>query len=64
MALEDQGEHAGLTSSIGGTFQMLLGGAITALAGGILSDQPAPLAGLIAAAAAVTLALAWVAKRA
>ncbi len=63
MALEDQGEHAGLASSIGGTFQMLLGGGITALAGGILSDQPAPLAGLIALAASVTLLLAWVAKR-
>ncbi len=63
MALEDQGIHAGLASSIGGTFQMLLGGGITALAGGILTDQPAPLAGLIALAAAVTLALSWVAKR-
>ena len=63
MALEDQGEHAGLASSIGGTFQMLLGGGMTALAGGILSDQPAPLAGLVAAAASVTLALSWVAKR-
>lgn len=64
MALEDQGEHAGLASSLGGTFQMLLGGGLVALAGPILSDQPAPLAGLILACALVTLALAWAARRA
>jgi DHA1 family bicyclomycin/chloramphenicol resistance-like MFS transporter len=63
MALEDQGAHAGLASSLGGTFQMLLGGGIVALAGPILSNQPAPLAGMIAACAAVTLALSWFAKR-
>lgn len=62
MALEDQGEYAGLASSIGGTFQMLLGGALVALAGPLLSDQPSPLAGLIAASAFVTLLLSWAAR--
>lgn len=64
MTLENQGKHAGVPRSNGGRFQMLLCRAITTLAGGILSDQPAPLAGLIAAAATVTFDLAWAAKRA
>ena len=62
MALEDQGVHAGLASSIGGTFQMLLGGVLVALAGPILTDQPGPLAGMIAASALITLLLAWAAR--
>ncbi len=55
MALEDQGEIAGLASSIGGTFQMVVGGAVVALAGPILNSNPVPMTGMIALCAAITL---------
>lgn len=58
MALEDQGANAGLASSIGGTFQMIAGGLIVALAGPILSGDPAPMMGVISLCALATLALA------
>ena len=57
MALEDQGDHAGLASSLGGTFQMIAGGAVVAFAGPILNADPAPMTGMIAACAVVTFIL-------
>ncbi len=57
MALEDQGAHAGLASSLGGTFQMIAGGIVVALAGPILNADPAPMTGMIAACAGVTFIL-------
>ncbi len=63
MALEDQGAHAGLASSLGGTFQMLFGGVLVALAGPLLNGSPVPLTGLIAVSALVTLLLAMLARR-
>lgn len=57
MALEDQGDHAGLASSLGGTFQMVAGGAVVTLAGPILNADPAPMLGMIAGCALVTFLL-------
>jgi DHA1 family bicyclomycin/chloramphenicol resistance-like MFS transporter len=61
MALEDHGTIAGLASSLGGTFQMIAGGAIVAIVGPWLDGTPAPMIGLIAACAWIAFALAWAA---
>lgn len=48
LALDDQGEIAGLASSLGGTLQMLTGGAMAAAAGPFLDGTPTPMLGAIA----------------
>ncbi len=48
MALDDQAEIAGLASSLGGTLQMLTGGAMAAAAGPFLDGTPVPMLGAIA----------------
>ncbi len=54
MALDDQGEKAGLASSLGGTLQMLTGGLMVVVLGPILGADPLPMIGGIAFAAVVT----------
>ena len=57
MALDDHGDIAGLASSLGGTIQMLTGGAVVALMGPILSARPTPMIGVIAGCAVAALIL-------
>ena len=57
MALDDHGDIAGLASSLGGTIQMLTGGALVALLGPILSSSPTPMIGAIAGCAVAALIL-------
>ncbi len=63
MALDDHGEIAGLASSLGGTFQMIFGGALVALVGPWLDGSPAPMVGMIALCAWAGLALAFAAPK-
>ncbi len=61
MALEDQGEIAGLASSLGGTVQMVVGGALVALLGPWLDGTALPMVALVAVCAWAALALAFLA---
>ncbi len=61
MALDPHGDIAGLASSLGGTFQMIAGGALVALVGPLLDGTAAPMVGMIAACAAAAAVLAFVA---
>ena len=63
MALDDHGEIAGLASSLGGTFQMIFGGALVALLGPWLDGTTTPMVALIAACAWTALGLALLAPR-
>lgn len=60
MALDDHGDTAGLASSLGGTLQMLTGGAVIAFAGPFFDGTAVPMLAVIAicAVAAFVLALA------
>ncbi len=60
MALDDQGDKAGLASSLGGTLQMLVGGMLVVALGPWLGASPTPMIGGIAFAALVTLVLTLV----
>lgn len=57
MALDSQGDKAGLASSLGGTMQMLIGGVMVVSLGPWLGSSATPMIGGIAFAAAVTLIL-------
>ena len=48
LALEEQGEHAGLASSLGGTMQMVAAGVLVAAAGPILDGTVVPMLAMIA----------------
>lgn len=61
MALDPLGEIGRLAPSLGGTFQMIAGAAVVALAGSILDGRPAPMIGLIAACARASMVLAFAA---
>lgn len=63
MALDDHGAIAGLASSLGGTFQMIFGGALVALLGPWLDGTTTPMVALIAACAWVAFMLALPAPR-
>lgn len=63
LALEDQGEIAGLASSVGGTLQMLAGGAMIALSGPFFDGSPAPMLGAIAVCGLLAFVLAQVVVR-
>jgi len=64
MALDDHGDVAGLASSLGGTLQMVIGGAVTVAAGPFFDGTALPMIAAIAACAVVTLGLAlWVRPR-
>ena len=64
MALDPHGEIAGLASSLGGTLQMLAGGAVVMLSGPFFDGTAVPMVAPIAACALAALALAlWVLLR-
>ncbi len=58
MALDDHGDIAGLASSLGGTLQMLAGGAVTALSGLFFDGTALPMIAAIAACALASCILA------
>lgn len=58
MALDAHGDIAGLASSLGGTIQMLTGGAVVALAGPYFDGTAGPMMGVIAICAILALAMA------
>ena len=60
LALDPHGEIAGLASSLGGTLQMLTGGAAAALAAPFLTGRPLPMIAAIALCALAALAVALV----
>ncbi|WP_444666073.1 multidrug effflux MFS transporter [Cereibacter changlensis] len=57
LALEEHGEHAGLASSLGGTLQMLVGGAMIVLAGPFFDGSVVPMLGAIAVCGVMAFAL-------
>ncbi len=57
LALEEQGEHAGLASSLGGTMQMVAAGAVVAAAGPFLDGTVVPMLAVIALCGAIALGL-------
>jgi len=63
MALDDQGDKAGLASSLGGTLQMLAGGAMVVALGPWLGASATPMIAGIAFAACVTLILTLLVPR-
>ena len=60
LALDEQGEKAGLASSLGGTMQMLTGGVMVVVLGPWLGADPLPMIAGIAFASTVTMALTLV----
>ena len=63
MALDDQGDKAGLASSLGGTLQMLAGGAMVVALGPWLGASATPMIAGIAFAATVALVLTLLVPR-
>lgn len=63
MALDEHGQIAGLASSLGGTLQMLTGGAMVTLAGPFLNGTAAPMTAVIAVCAILATGLAEVTLR-
>ena len=57
MALDEHGDIAGLASSLGGTLQMLAGGAMIALSGPFFDGTATPMLGAIALCGLLALAL-------
>ena len=57
LALDEQGEKAGLASSLGGTIQMLTGGLMVVVLGPWLGASAVPMIAGIAVAALITMAL-------
>jgi len=57
MALDEHGDIAGLASSLGGTLQMLTGGALTVLAGLFFNGTLLPMVAAIAMSALLTVLL-------
>ena len=57
LALEDQGEHAGLAASLGGTMQMVAAGVLVAAAGPFLDGTVVPMLGAIALCGVISLGL-------
>ena len=55
LALEDQGAHAGLASSLGGTMQMVAAGVLVAAAGPFLDGTVVPMLAVIALCGVLTL---------
>ena len=60
MALDEHGEIAGLASSLGGTLQMLAGGAMIAAAGPFFDGTATPMLGAIALCGVLVLGLSRV----
>ena len=57
LALEEQGEHAGLASSLGGTTQMVAAGVLVAAAGPFLDGTVVPMLATIALCGVLALGL-------
>ena len=57
LALEEQGEHAGLASSLGGTMQMVAAGVLVAAAGPFLDGTVVPMLAAIALCGVIALGL-------
>ena len=57
LALEEQGDHAGLASSLGGTMQMVAAGLLVAAAGPFLDGTVVPMLGAIALCGLIALGL-------
>ena len=58
LALDEHGDIAGLASSLGGTLQMIAGGAVVAVAGPFFDGTVLPMVAAIAACAVLALGLA------
>jgi len=58
MALDDHGDNAGLASSLGGTLQMVSGGAVVVATGPFFDGTALPMVGAIAVCALASFALA------
>ncbi|GAA3875230.1 multidrug effflux MFS transporter [Celeribacter arenosi] len=56
-ALDPHGDIAGLASSLGGTLQMVAGGAMVALTGPFFDSTPTPMIGAMALCASITMGL-------
>ena len=63
LALEEQGEHAGLASSLGGTMQMVAAGVLVAAAGPFLDGKVVPMLAMIALCGVLAFGLALVMPR-
>ena len=57
LALEEQGEHAGLAASLGGTMQMVAAGVLVAASGPFMDGTVVPMLGAIALCGAISLVL-------
>jgi DHA1 family bicyclomycin/chloramphenicol resistance-like MFS transporter len=58
MALEEHGEHAGMASSLGGTFQMVAGGVMILLCSPFFDRTALPLVGAVTACALTAFVIA------
>lgn len=58
MALEEHGEHAGMASSLGGTFQMVAGGVMILICSPFFDRTALPLVGAVTACALIAFVLA------
>ena len=57
LALEEQGEHAGLAASLGGTMQMVAAGVLVAASGPFMDGTVVPMLGAIALCGVIALVL-------
>lgn len=57
LALEEQGEHAGLAASLGGTMQMVAAGVLVAATGPLMDGTVVPMLGAIALCGVIALVL-------
>lgn len=63
MALDPHPDIAGLASSLGGTLQMIAGGAMIAASGLVFDGTALPMVGVIAACGVIACAIAWLTFR-
>ena len=63
LALEEQGEHAGLAASLGGTMQMVAAGVLVAATGPFMDGTVVPMLGAIALCGVISLVLSWLIPR-
>ncbi|MBG6207762.1 DHA1 family bicyclomycin/chloramphenicol resistance-like MFS transporter [Labrenzia sp. EL_126] len=63
MALEEHGEHAGMASSLGGTFQMVAGGLMILICSPFFDRTALPLVSAVAACAFIAFVLALLTLR-
>ncbi len=63
LALEEQGEHAGLAASLGGTMQMVAAGVLVAATGPLMDGTVVPMLGAIALCGVIALVLSWLIPR-